>query len=220
MNNNNKQCICSWSGGKDSFYALLQAKALGYNPVVLLNMMQEEGAISRAHGIPKNILQQQAHNLNVPLMCVESSWQAYEQKFTTALATLKKTYNAQYVIFGDIDLIEHKQWEEKVCATVGLQPLHPLWLQNRKQVVTNIINDNTETIIVSCIEKLGHHYINKVLTHTLISELEEQGIDACGENGEYHTLVLNHPSFKERIKVTVDDIFLKNGYWMSTLSLV
>ncbi|MFM7488326.1 MAG: hypothetical protein ACKO13_15545, partial [Cytophagales bacterium] len=55
-----KRLLTSWSGGKDSCYAMMLAKAMGWQPAVLLNILNENGEISRSHGIPKEILQKQA----------------------------------------------------------------------------------------------------------------------------------------------------------------
>ena len=52
--------VTSWSGGKDSCYALMLAIEQGLTPKVLLNMMNENGKVSRSHGLPLSILKQQA----------------------------------------------------------------------------------------------------------------------------------------------------------------
>ena len=72
---------CSWSGGKDSCYALMKAMEDGKTPVVLLNVMNEKGVISRSHGLPRYILQQQADAMNIPLIAITSSWNDYEKLF-------------------------------------------------------------------------------------------------------------------------------------------
>ncbi|MDB5230060.1 MAG: hypothetical protein JWN76_865, partial [Chitinophagaceae bacterium] len=54
-----KNILCSWSGGKDSCFALMKAIEAGYQPKVLLNVLNEEGKISRSHGIPAHILNAQ-----------------------------------------------------------------------------------------------------------------------------------------------------------------
>ena len=68
-----KRSLCSWSGGKDSCFALLQAIQLGFTPTVLLNVLNEEGKISRSHGIPKEILKKQAASAALPLRAISSS---------------------------------------------------------------------------------------------------------------------------------------------------
>ncbi len=81
--------LCSWSGGKDSCFALMLAIAEGYTPKVLLNVLNEEGKVSRSHGIPYSILQAQANAADLHLHCISSSWQEYEMHFTNALKELK-----------------------------------------------------------------------------------------------------------------------------------
>ena len=118
---NVKNALCSWSGGKDSCFALMKAKEAGYSPKVLLNVLNEEGKISRSHGIPSAILQQQAAEPGLPVKLISSSWNDYEKNFTTALRSLKEEYRLGHAVFGDIDLQAHRDWEEKVCAAARLE---------------------------------------------------------------------------------------------------
>ena len=43
--------FCSWSGGKDSAFALHTAAAAGAEPRQLISMMVEGGERSRSHGL-------------------------------------------------------------------------------------------------------------------------------------------------------------------------
>lgn len=215
---NTKNSLCSWSGGKDSCYALMQAITLGYTPKILLNVLNEEGKISRSHGIPANVLQAQAKAAALPALLISSSWEEYETKFTGALIRLKEEYQLTHVIFGDIDLQAHRDWEEKVCTNAGLTAVLPLWQQDRKKLVLQMLEAGIEAIIVSCNETMGERFIGKTVTAELVEELESMGIDACGENGEYHTLVLDCPLFSKRIQVEVKERKLHEHYWFATLS--
>ena len=210
---------CSWSGGKDSCYALMQAIEQGYKPKVLLNVLNETGKISRSHGIPQKILEEQAIAARLPVHLISSSWQEYEVKLVGALQRLAKEYNLQYAVFGDIDLQAHREWEEKVCKRAGLQAILPLWKQDRRQLVHSMLESGIETIIVSCNEAMGESFLGKTVTPALVDELEQLGIDACGENGEYHTLVLNCPLFAHRLDVKVTNKMLHEKYWFSSLEL-
>lgn len=212
-----KNSLCSWSGGKDSCFALMQAMLQGYSPKVLLNVLNEEGKISRSHGIPAEILQAQANATGLPIHLISSSWNDYELHFTKALSTLKEQYQLSHAVFGDIDLQPHRDWEEKVCSNVGLTAVLPLWKQERKTLVLQMLEAGIETMIVSCNEVMGERFIGEIITPSLIDELEAMGIDACGENGEYHTLVLDCPLFKERINVSVKNKLLHEKYWFSEL---
>lgn len=213
------QILCCWSGGKDSCFALMQAIRQGYRPQVLLNVLNEEGRISRSHGIPAAILQAQAAAMQLPIHLINSSWQEYETKFIGALQQLAQPYTLTHAVFGDIDLQAHRDWEEKVCAQAGLTALLPLWQQNRKALVYQMLDAGIETMIVSCNTTMGERFLGKILTPELVLELESLDVDVCGENGEFHTLVLNCPLFSKSLKVLAGKKLLHDGYWFTELSL-
>jgi uncharacterized protein (TIGR00290 family) len=212
-----KNSLCSWSGGKDSCFALMQAITLGYTPRVLLNVLNEEGKISRSHGIPAAILQQQADAAGLPVHLISSSWQEYEKHFTDALSLLKEDYRLDYAVFGDIDLQAHRDWEEKVCRNAGLTAVLPLWKQDRKALVMQMLEAGIEAMIVSCNEVMGERFIGQRITPSLVDDLEALGIDACGENGEYHTIVLDCPLFSSSINASVEEKVKHEGYWFGKL---
>lgn len=215
----NGNILCSWSGGKDSCFALIKAKEAGYRPQVLLNVLNEEGKISRSHGIPAAILQQQADAAGLPVHLISSSWQEYELHFTRALTDLKEQYQLTHAVFGDIDLQPHRDWEEKVCAHAGLAAILPLWQQDRKQLAMRMLETGMEAMIVSCNEVMGERFIGRIITPELVTELESLGIDACGENGEYHTLVLHCPLFTNRLSVSLAGAVKYGQYWFGQLMM-
>jgi diphthine-ammonia ligase len=208
-----KKYITSWSGGKDSFYAFLLAMKTGLKPVCLLNVMNENNLVSRSHAIPKEILLQQAAALNLPLLAIPSSWDNYEENFIVGLTELKLQHKATHAVFGDIDLQPHKDWEEKVCNSSSLIALLPLWKRNRKELVLEMLHTGIETYIVSCNNQMGSYFLGKKITAGLLQELAEAGVDVCGENGEYHTLVVNGPYFKTSLTVKFGEKHQYNNYW-------
>lgn len=192
----------------------------GFSPRVLLNVLNEEGKISRSHGIPASILQAQAAAINLPVHLLSSSWQEYETKFTEALRFLKTEYHLSHAVFGDIDLQAHRDWEEKVCMDAGITALLPLWQQDRKELVTKMLDAGIKTMIVSCNTVMGERFLGKLLTMDLVAELEKTGVDVCGENGEFHTLVLDCPLFKNAIDVEVIQKLQHENYWFTELGLL
>lgn len=214
-----KAFVTSWSGGKDSCFAMMQAMNQGYAPAVLFNMMNENGRVSRSHAIPREVLEKQAAMLGLPIVAKPASWEDYEQIFIETLHALKREYEINTAVFGDIDLQEHRDWEEKVCRATGLEAVLPLWNQNRKELVLKMIDSGIETYIVSCNEKMGEKYLGERITPDLIRKLEKIGVDACGENGEYHTLVVNAPVFKSRIDITFVMKSNYNNYWFIEMVL-
>lgn len=193
--------LSSWSGGKDSCYALMIALQQGLQPTALLNMMNENGKVSRSHGIPLAILEQQAAQMHLPLVAVPASWSQYEENYIATLHQIKEKYAIEGVVFGDIDLEPHREWEEKVCAAANIKAFLPLWQQERILLVDEMIDNGIETLIVSCNLQMGEEYLGKILTKELALELQQKGIDPCGENGEFHTLVIDCPLFENKIQL-------------------
>lgn len=197
----------------------MKAIEQGYTPAVLLNVMNETGKISRSHGIPASILQAQATAAGLPIHLISSSWQEYEQHFSAALQELKEKYVVTHAVFGDIDLQAHRDWEEKVCNTADLKAVLPLWQQDRRSLVMQMLDSGIQTMIVSCNALMGASFIGKTLTPTLIDELEALGVDACGENGEFHTLVYDCPLFKHPLAIQVKQVLEHEQYYFSELIL-
>lgn len=214
-----KKAVVSWSGGKDSYFAAIKAMQQGFEPVVLLNVLNEEGAYSRSHRIPKKILERQAQLFQKPIQLITASWQDYESNFTKALHELKEKYNLEQAVFGDIDLQPHRDWEEMVCRNAGLEAVLPLWQQNRKTLVLEMLQAGIRTMIVSCNETMGERFLGKYLDAALVSELETMNIDPCGENGEFHTLVTYGPLFQKPMPVRVTATHNHDHYWFAEIKL-
>lgn len=204
--------LSSWSGGKDSCYALMKAVQQGLQPTVLLNMMNENGKVSRSHGIPLAILEQQAVQMQLPLVAVPASWSQYEENYIATLHQIKEKYAIEGVVFGDIDLEPHREWEEKVCTAANLKAFLPLWQQDRIHLVHGMIDNGIETLIVSCNLQMGEGYLGKILTKELVYELAQKGIDPCGENGEFHTLVIDCPLFENKIQLPSFEVKTYENY--------
>jgi uncharacterized protein (TIGR00290 family) len=204
---------CSWSGGKDSCFALMKATRQGCIPKVLLNVLNEAGKISRSHGIPLDILQAQGKATGLPVHTIASSWADYEANLTSVLKKLKSRYVLEAAVFGDIDLQAHRDWEEMVCANASLKAILPLWQQDREDLVFQMLESGIKTIIVSCNEKMGEKFLGKTLNNDLVQQLKHIDIDVCGENGEFHTLVLDCPLFSFPLKVEVSQPVKHENYW-------
>ncbi|WP_299189465.1 diphthine--ammonia ligase [uncultured Aquimarina sp.] len=211
--------LCSWSGGKDSCYAMHIAAKQGHEPVVLLNVLNEYGDRSRSHGIPKEILEAQASAMKLPIHFFESTWTDYERLYIENLKELTNVYDLKSAVFGDIDIQSHRDWEEKVSNAADLKAMLPIWQQSRKQLVLDMIDHGIEALIVSCNNTLGPDFLGRNIDRQLIKDLEVLGVDACGENGEYHTLVVNAPLFRERLDVRVVGKEISSNYNFARLRL-
>lgn len=196
-----KNIACSWSGGKDCCFALMEAKAMGYTPKVLLNMIDEDLKTSRSHGLPVSILEEQAKAMNLTLLAIPTSRKDYEQNFIKALKRLKTDFDIETIVFGDIDLMAHYEWLERVCKIAEINYEFPLWNRKRDVLAQEIVNSGLQSMIVSCNEIMGKSYLGKIYSSELIEELKPMSVCPCGEDGEFHSFVINGPLFQYKVQV-------------------
>ncbi len=197
----NKNCFVSWSGGKDSCLALYKSIEQGYNPKKLFTMFSMENGISSAHRLKENIFKAQASAIGIEHLVGKALFNNYEEIFVSNLKLFKEQ-GIDYGIFGDIDLEEHKQWENKVCKKAFITSILPLWQRNREEIVQEFLDLGFKAkIIVVNTTMLDVKFLGQDLSCSLIKEIEEYGADACGENGEYHTVVYDGPIFKNPVKL-------------------
>ena len=186
--------LASWSGGKDSCLALSRAQSSGLKITHLLTALDESGAKTRSHGVSKALIQSQGKSLGLHNEFISASWKEYESIFIQKLRLLNAA-GIDHAVFGDIDLIAHRQWEEKVCAQAGMQAILPLWGENRLTLVHEFLDAGFRAI-VTCVDGryLDQSFVGREFDKQFINDLPAN-VDACGENGEFHTFVFDGPNF-------------------------
>lgn len=192
---------CSWSGGKDSCLALHRAVGRYGAPLALINMLSEDGEHSRSHGLSRAILQAQADAIGVPILFGSATWEDYETAFIDLLKSAV-ALDARACVFGDINLDAHREWEERVCESAGLQAMLPIWEEDHDALMREFLDAGFRAIIVTLdTERVPEHCLGRELDAALLSEFAAQDIDVCGEAGEFHTLVIDGPIFSTPVTV-------------------
>ena len=192
----NKNCFVSWSGGKDSCLALFRAMSQGYKAKMLFTMFSIENDVSSAHRLNEDIIKAQVNALELESTIGKAKFEDYEAVFVRNLESFK-SQDIQYGIFGDIDLDEHRKWEETVCEKAQMTAVLPLWQEDREKLVKEFIDLGFKArIVVVNKTMMSPEFLGRDLSHELLEEIEKTGADVCGENGEYHTVVYDGPLFK------------------------
>ncbi len=205
--------IASWSGGKESCFACHKAILNGYNISNLVNFISKEYKRVSFHGIEAKLIQLQSEAIGIPLLQKETTWDGYEQEFKDAVKSLIPK-DVKGMVFGDIYLQEHKDWVERVCSELGIEAIEPLWGRDPKGLLLEFIDAGFEAIIVSAKSSLiEQKWIGQKVNGIFLEFLKEKNIDACGENGEYHTLVTDGPFFNKKIKISKSKPIKKGEYW-------
>lgn len=214
----NKPFVASWSGGKDSAMAYYRAVKAGAVPKRLWTMFEEDEERSKSHALPFEVIEAQAERLGVPLMIRGADWNGYQAQFLDAMETCKKD-GIHYGVFGDIDLEDHLKWVQETCAKVGIEAIHPLWMEPRRKILEEFIAVGFEAyVIVVNTKMMPAHFIGRKFTTQLMDELEALGIDACGESGEFHTVVVDGPIFSERLPVKFGEVIEREAYVFQLVS--
>lgn len=181
--------------------ALHEMVETGHEPIALLVMYQQEAGRSWVHGIEPKLLAAIGEALEIPLICCNAKSDTYNKDMERGLRQAQEL-GAQACVFGDIDTPGHREWDEDRCAAVGMDAILPLWKKDRVEVVRRTLSLGYKCLI-KCVRNdiLPEDWLGQTLSHAHVEQMLAQGVDACGENGEYHTVVVDGPLFRHPIEV-------------------
>lgn len=209
-----KKAVISFSGGKDCTLAMYRMMKKGYEIAALLVTFDNEEE-SCFHRIPKDILYEISESCGIPLVevnCIQG--RDYGKEFEKVLRELKGT-GIDVCVFGDIDIDDHKKWGEDRCIEAGMESSFPLWQEDREKLTNEFLESGFTAVIKKVnLDFLGDEFLGEKLSRELIEKIKNKGADPCGENGEYHTVVIDGPIFKNKIEMhqTGREILGQYGY--------
>jgi diphthine-ammonia ligase len=212
-----QRVFVSWSGGKDSCFACYQAFRDGLDVGYLVNMMDEDGTWSWIHRFSGELLDKQSRAVGIPLVRKPSTMPTYEADFKNIIFELKKD-GVEGGVFGDIDLDEHREWVERICRQADITPHLPLWGLSQEELLKDFIGLGFEAIIVvTKADLFGEEWLGRKVDMDFLAHLSEMAktkeITPSGEAGEYHTIVIEGPIFKQRVEILQTENKFNNGYW-------
>lgn len=206
----------SWSSGKDCAFALWRAQKAGeFDICGLLTTTNETVDRVAMHGTRNALMRRQAEAVGLPVLEVGLPWpctnEDYESRMTGACETMKAK-GVSHVIYGDLYLEDVRAYRDEKMAQANLTPIYPLWKQDTRQLAQDMISAGLKTVVV-CIDpkKLDASFAGRWFDQAFLDDLPD-GIDACGENGEFHTCVLDGPMFSAPISVDVGETVERNGF--------
>lgn len=204
----------SWSGGKDSALALARLLEAGHE-VALVHLTDAATRRDRAHGVPDFLVEEQAAALALPLHLGASEVAGYEAE----LARLLREAAPEAVAFGDIRLAEHRAWGERLAARLGLAAMFPLWGEPPGAPARESVARGFRAFVTACRPPLDPSFLGRFLDADLLADMPRTGADPDGENGEYHTLVVDGPPFRRRVDAMAGDVVPDRDGWRLELGL-
>ncbi|HEX9021853.1 MAG TPA: diphthine--ammonia ligase [Nitrospirota bacterium] len=201
--------IASWSGGKDSCFAcyLAMKKGMGVSHLVHFDRP------NNLHGVDPAMILLQAKLAGIPITQKRVASQDFEREFKETVGDLAQ-HGAKGMIFGDIYLEPHKEWVDRVCGELGIDPIEPLWGMKTEDIIEGFLKAGFETIVASGDQRLiDRKYIGRKMDGEFIEYLKSRNLDVCGESGEFHTFVTSGPLFKGKIVINDSEIVSRDGFW-------
>ena len=216
------QVLLSWSGGKDAAWALHELQQRDDVEVVaLLSTLTEGYDRSSMQGVRRQVLLAQADAAGLPLL---EAWipqvcdnAVYLQRMTAALHEAQQCWpRLASIAFGDLLLEDIRQWREQQYATLGWQTLFPLFGRDTTALARQMIANGLHAQLC-CVDsqRLDAGFAGRVFDQAFLDELPA-GIDACGENGEFHTCVSAGPMFRALLKLEQGDTVLRGNRYAYT----
>ena len=192
-----------WTGGKDSALALHEAQRGGYD-ICLLATFAPSRFRFRAH--PIALMEQQAEAMGIGHRVITIE-EPIRENYIAALGQLVERDSIAVVVTGDISEVDGKpNWIRECSRDLALDVHTPLWHRNREELLEQLITDGFRTLF-TCVKApwFTSDWVGRELDRAAVQAMRElrttTGLDLCGEQGEYHTMVTDGPPFRHRIEV-------------------
>ena len=196
----------NWSSGKDSALALYRAVMSGlYDVRALFSVVKTDGRLAM-HEVGEALLRRQADAIGIPFhpFHIDTSWT--DAEYAACMSKAVGRFKAQGIataLFGDLYLDGLRRWRKANCRQDGIRAEFPLWHVEPMDAVNEFIRLGFKAVI-TCVDcsVLDESFVGRTINKGFISDLPA-GMDACGEQGEYHSFVYDGPLFRRPVDFKV-----------------
>jgi uncharacterized protein (TIGR00290 family) len=215
------KALIAWSSGKDSAWALHEARRRGeFDIVGALTTVTDAFARVSMHGVREELLRAQLDAARLPAIIVRIPYpcpnEIYEREMAKAMNDAKAR-GVTHVIFGDLFLEDIRAYREAKLKDAGLTPVFPLWLRPTAALAREMISAGVEAhLSVVDLKKLPAPFAGRRFNDELLVDLPA-GADPCGENGEFHSFVSAGPMLARKIPVSVGATVEREGFAFADL---
>ena len=206
----------SWSSGKDSAWALHSLRRQDrYEIAGLLTTINETANRVAMHAVREALLEQQAEAAGLPLIKVPIPHpcpnEAYEAAMAAAMDRAKRE-DVTAVAFGDLFLEDVRQYRIDKLAPTGIDPVFPIWGLETTALAQEMVKSGLRAHI-TCVDpkQLDPAFAGRTFDADFLDTLPE-GVDPCGENGEFHSFAYQGPMFAAAVAITPGDVVERDGF--------
>ena len=211
-----KQVLLSWSSGKDSAWTLhLLRQQQDIQVAALLTTFNSAANRVAMHAVRRSLVDAQVERTGIPLWTVDLPWPCsnvdYEERMRAVYERAREG-GITAVAFGDLFLEDIRDYRVRQLQGTGLEPLFPVWQIPTAQLGREMIAAGVKAKL-TCVDpsKLEKSFAGRDYDQQLLEALPP-GIDACGENGEFHTFVYDAPVFSRPIRVQMGEVVERDGF--------
>jgi uncharacterized protein (TIGR00290 family) len=210
--------LLSWSSGKDSAWALHVLRQQPNVQVVgLLTTFNEVADRVAMHAVRRSLVEAQAAAARLPLWRVPlpspCSNADYEGRMASLITHARKE-GVKNMAFGDLVLEDVREYRVRMLSGTGVEPLFPLWCSPAQTpaLARTMLNDGLRAVL-TCVDpgQLHEAFAGRFFDAALLAALP-QGVDPCGERGEFHTFCFAGPMFDREIGVRVGETVSRDGF--------
>ena len=210
------KAFVSWSSGKDSAFALHEARTRGLAEIAgVLTTVNEVYDRVAMHGVRSALLDRQIDALGLPAIKVHIPSpcpnEIYEARMAEACERIK-ALGIRHIVFGDLYLADIRAYRIEKLSAAGIEPIFPLWKRDTALLAREMIASGLGARVV-CLDprKLDRRFAGRRFDTQLLRDLPDD-IDPCGENGEFHTAVTAGPMFAHDIPVRIGETVERDGF--------
>jgi uncharacterized protein (TIGR00290 family) len=211
----------AWSSGKDSAWALAEARRAGEVDVVgLLTTYTEPFDRVSMHGVRLELVRAQAMAVGLPLVLVPIPSpcpnEVYEARMAEAMAAARAD-GVTHVVFGDLFLEDVRAYREAQLAKAGMTPVFPLWGRDTATLARDMLAGGVEAWI-TCVDprRVPAALAGQRLGAELLDRLAPE-VDRCFEYGEAHTFAADGPAFAHPVAVRPGEVVERDGFVFADL---
>lgn len=208
------KAVALFSGGKDSLYALYLAEKQG---IVVDDLITLLPTLPWPSPHAKNI-----EALKVLSRYMGKSMKIVDFKRETAFIEVLSSLEIDALVAGDINVVAHLRGLQDVCSKVGIELIEPIYGRDTLELFHEIFDLGFKALITGVNLR---HMDGKWLGFTLSKDTGDEflskigAVDPLGENGEFHTLVLDCPIYSKSFIVESTVKKIKKNIAYLTVSL-
>lgn len=206
----------SWSSGKDSAWALHVLRQSEEHLVTgLFTTINSAFGRVAMHAVRVELLREQARAVGLPLYLIEIPYPCSNEQYAAAMTEFVAHAQQEGVrcfAFGDLYLEDVRRYREERLQATGIAAIFPLWGRATRELIAEMMAGGLRACL-TCVDPraLPASFAGQELNSKLQDSLPE-GVDPCGENGEFHSFVFDGPMFSYPLDVEMGEVVERDGF--------